>query len=159
MARESAGQKRGRIMDAGLRLFVDPGYFNTNVPQLAKTAGVSVGTIYHYFRNKEDLAAAIFVHHIAEYNRQMLTALEQERTVEARVKSTVRITLLFIERNPDVARFLFFARHDEFIAMDNPHLKPVDRDELNKYMHRLLRQGMYLFNSSWCNRPLATVST
>ena len=72
----------------------------------------------------------------------MLTALERERTVEARVKTSVRTTLLLIERNPDVARFLFFARHDEFIAMDNPHLKPVDRDELNKYMHRLLRRGM-----------------
>lgn len=135
--------KRQRIMDAGLRLFVQQGYFNTNIPRLAAAAGVSVGTIYHYFRSKEDLAAALFVHNIGVYREHMLGALGGAASVEARVKIAVRETLVFIERSPDVARFLFFARHDEFINRDNTHLRPVDRDELNKYMHKFLREGMH----------------
>lgn len=135
-------EKRERIMTAALRLFVEPGYFNTTVPDLAAAAGVSVGTIYHYFKSKEDLAAALFVLHIERYRERMLSALQGQPALEPRIKTTVRETLTFIEREPEVARFLFFARHDEFIRMDNPHLGPVDRDELNKYMHRFLRQGM-----------------
>ncbi len=134
--------KRDRIMEAALRLFVAQGYFNTNVPGLAMAAGVSVGTIYHYFRSKEDIAAALFVEHVAEFRTQMLEALQPELTVEGRVKTTVRTVLRFIERQPEIARYLFFARHDEFIQMDNPQLRPVARDELNRYMHRFLRQGM-----------------
>ena len=142
MPEQSTKDKRLRIMNTALHLFVEQGYFNTNVPKLAQAAGVSVGTIYHYFRSKEDVAAALFVRHIGAYRARMLGVLEEARSLEAQVKTAVRETLIFIERDPEVARFLFFARHDEFISADNTHLRPVDRDDLNKYMHKFLRQGM-----------------
>ncbi len=142
MTEHPTQDKRARIMETALHLFVAEGYFNTNVPRLASAAGVSVGTIYHYFRSKEDVAAALFVRHIGEYRDQLLHALEAAGSLEAAIKTAVRETLIFIERDPEVARFLFFARHDEFISADNTHLRPVARDELNKYMHALLRQGM-----------------
>lgn len=136
------GAKRDRIMRASLDLFVRRGYFNTTVPNLADAAGVSVGTIYNYFASKEDLAATLFVEHIGAFRREMLAAVQGEQDLEDQIKTTVRTILIFIERRPEVARFLFFARHDEFIGDDNPQLQSVNRDTLNQHMHKFLREGM-----------------
>ena len=44
---------RDRILAAALKLFVEQGYFNTNVPDLSRESKCSVGSIYHNFKNKE----------------------------------------------------------------------------------------------------------
>ena len=54
-------RKRQRILQAGTRLFVAQGYRKTSVDEIARDAGVSKGTVYLYFKNKNDL----LVHAIA----------------------------------------------------------------------------------------------
>lgn len=52
--------KRQRILDAALKLFLKTGYDGTAIPPIAKEAGVSVGTIYRYFDSKEALVNELF---------------------------------------------------------------------------------------------------
>lgn len=46
------------ILRAALELFAERGYHATNVPLIAEHARVSVGTLYHYFENKEHVVTA-----------------------------------------------------------------------------------------------------
>lgn len=48
------------IENAACRLFMEKGYTNTSVPQIAKAAGVSPANIYVYFRSKLDILTAIY---------------------------------------------------------------------------------------------------
>jgi len=52
--------KRERISDAAIAVFAEKGYHAARVSDVAKEAGVADGTIYLYFRNKEDLLLSIF---------------------------------------------------------------------------------------------------
>jgi TetR/AcrR family fatty acid metabolism transcriptional regulator len=52
--------KRERITDAAIAVFAEKGYHAARVSDVAKEAGVADGTIYLYFRNKEDLLLSIF---------------------------------------------------------------------------------------------------
>ena len=52
--------KRVRITDAAVLVFAQKGYHAARVSDVAKEAGVADGTIYLYFRNKEDLLLSIF---------------------------------------------------------------------------------------------------
>ncbi len=52
--------KRERITDAAILVFANKGYHAARVSDVAKQAGVADGTIYLYFRNKEDLLLSIF---------------------------------------------------------------------------------------------------
>lgn len=54
------GEKEHAIYDAALQLFAERGYAGTAVPELAREAGVSVGTIYRYFKDKEALVNALY---------------------------------------------------------------------------------------------------
>jgi len=51
-------EKKERIINAGLQLFCEKGYYNTNTAEIAKKAGVSTGLVYSYFKNKDDIFAA-----------------------------------------------------------------------------------------------------
>src|SRR4029078_11073800 len=52
--------KRSAILDAALELFVERGYYGTPVPLVAERAGVGAGTIYRYFKSKEDLGNVLY---------------------------------------------------------------------------------------------------
>lgn len=53
-------EKRERILQGALRAFAKKGFYNTKVSEIASEAGVADGTIYLYFKNKDDLLISLF---------------------------------------------------------------------------------------------------
>src|SRR5438105_5621711 len=59
--RESrSNDKRGRIMDAAVKVFAEHGFHSATVAEIARAAGVADGTIYLYFKSKDDLLLRLF---------------------------------------------------------------------------------------------------
>ena len=59
--RDSApSPKRDAILRAAIDVFADRGYFNAQVADVARAAGVAAGTVYLYFKSKDDLLVSIF---------------------------------------------------------------------------------------------------
>src|SRR3984893_2618135 len=52
-------RKRAVIVDAALKAFLDAGYAEASVNQIAATAGVSIKTLYRHFESKDDLFSAV----------------------------------------------------------------------------------------------------
>lgn len=57
--KRQAIEMKKRIQTAALDLFNQKGFENVSIEELAQEAGCSVGNIYHYFKNKEALAASV----------------------------------------------------------------------------------------------------
>ncbi len=68
----SIGMKE-KILEAAFTLFCDQGYYQTTTNEIAKTAGVSIGSLYSYFKDKD----AIFLEILQRYHQQF-TALHDE---------------------------------------------------------------------------------
>ena len=62
----AAGDKREAILRAATRVFAHNGYFNSKVADIAREAGVADGTVYLYFKSKEDILHSIFDQNMAE---------------------------------------------------------------------------------------------
>ena len=62
----SGGEKRGRILRAAVKIFSRKGFFNSKVSEIARAAEVADGTIYLYFRNKDDLLISLFEEKMGE---------------------------------------------------------------------------------------------
>ena len=58
--RSERGDKRDALLRAAIETFAARGYFNSQVADVARTAGVAAGTVYLYFRGKDDLLISIF---------------------------------------------------------------------------------------------------
>src|SRR6185295_15743974 len=54
------GPKRDAILRAAIDTFAERGYFNAQVADVARAAGVAAGTVYLYFKSKDDLLVSIF---------------------------------------------------------------------------------------------------
>lgn len=66
--------KRDRILDAATRVFARRGFFAAQVADVAKRAGVAAGTVYLYFKSKDDLLISLF-------ERTMTAAIADARSV------------------------------------------------------------------------------
>ena len=75
----AAPPKRDAILRAAIDVFAESGYFNAQVADVARVAGVAAGTVYLYFRSKDDLLVSIF-------ERSMRDALAEGRAAVADVK-------------------------------------------------------------------------
>ncbi|HHJ53724.1 MAG TPA: TetR/AcrR family transcriptional regulator [Caldithrix abyssi] len=53
-------QKKSKIIEAAVEVFAEKGFYNANVRDVARRAGVADGTIYVYFKGKDDLLISLF---------------------------------------------------------------------------------------------------
>src|SRR5712672_3440146 len=58
--RPVVGDKREAILRAAISVFARNGYFNSKVADIAREAGVADGTVYLYFKSKEEILHSIF---------------------------------------------------------------------------------------------------
>ena len=52
---QRAIEKKEKIIESGFNLICENGYYNTNTAEIAKSAGVSTGIVYQYFKDKYDI--------------------------------------------------------------------------------------------------------
>ena len=58
--RAAVPDKREAILRAATKVFAESGYFNSKVADVARVAGVADGTVYLYFKSKEEILRSIF---------------------------------------------------------------------------------------------------
>ena len=64
-------EKYQAILDAATEAFAEYGYFSCQVSKIAKLAGVADGTIYLYFKNKEDILVSLFSERMGQFIQEI----------------------------------------------------------------------------------------
>ena len=98
--RKSSSEVRRRLLDAGAQLIAGQGFAATNSNQIAKTAGVGVGSFYSHFPDKHRLLEQIlgdFTHALRE---RSLAASSTSRELEAQVRALVEAAVGLAEEQP-----------------------------------------------------------
>src|SRR5947207_775573 len=98
--------KRERILDAAVRVFAAEGFYNAKVSQIAQAAGVADGTIYLYFKSKDDLLISLFEDRMERINENLRQAIAGESNAIDRLKRVVRLHLELIESNRHMAEVI-----------------------------------------------------
>jgi len=95
LSRNGAAGKRELILRAATRVFARNGYFNSKVADIARAAGVADGTVYLYFKSKEEILHSIFDQNMAEAiaSGRRLIANVKETTVMVKVADNVKIEM------------------------------------------------------------------
>lgn len=63
---KDGAEKRNRILRAAIQIFSRKGFYNSKVSEIARASGVADGTIYLYFKNKDDLLISLFEEKMGE---------------------------------------------------------------------------------------------
>jgi AcrR family transcriptional regulator len=70
------GERREQIVNAAIKLFSEQGYYSTTIQHIAREAGISVGLIYQYFRDKDDVLFLTLKLVLDTYEKEIPAALE-----------------------------------------------------------------------------------
>ncbi len=93
--REDTRTKRQMILDAAGDLFAKQGYENTTISDIAQAAGVAVGTVYLYFRNKHEIYTSVSLDWVSAIAQTLqdpgITGLPIEQIPRAMIEASFRI--------------------------------------------------------------------
>lgn len=101
--RAPAGDKREAILRAAITVFAHNGYFNSKVADIAREAGVADGTVYLYFKSKEEILHSVFDRSVEE---ALAEAKEKIESISDPREKLRQIAYLHLERlgaNRDLA--------------------------------------------------------
>lgn len=117
--------KEEEIKAAALKLFVEFGFHGTPTSKIAKEAGVANGTLFHYFKTKEDLIVALYNHTKDSLNRHLLETYHAENTLKDKMKSIYVSSLDWgLAHKPE----FYFIQQFHF----SPHLAKVSAEDIEK---------------------------
>jgi TetR/AcrR family transcriptional regulator, fatty acid metabolism regulator protein len=97
--------KRERILAAAERIFARHGFFAAKVSDVAKEAGVADGTIYLYFKNKDDLLISLFERRMQQLNGGLKAAIAGKPPREA-LRAFVRTYMQILQAEPTATEVL-----------------------------------------------------
>ena len=101
-----AADKRERILRAAIRVFARKGFYSTRVSEIAKAAGVADGTIYLYFKNKDDVLISIFQDRISKLLDTLSAAIAAEPTFEGKLRACVDLQLGLLTDSRELAEVI-----------------------------------------------------
>ena len=107
-------EKKRKIVEAGLKVFGEKGFYKTTTVEIAKVAGVSTGIVYSYFKDKKDIflhALRLYFDNIFLPMEQALQSVEPPIDLENTVRAFIQITIRSHKEN--------MTAHEEMIAMSH----------------------------------------
>lgn len=129
-------EKRMEIIEAALQLFSERGFEKATVDEIANKANVGKGTIYLYFKNKEQIFMAV----IEEGLSKMITHLSQifsHGSFMTQLREMITYHFKFVEENKDFYK-IFLKERLNFCFYDNPSKTKIV--ELHHQLYRLLEE-------------------
>jgi AcrR family transcriptional regulator len=122
-------ERRRQIMDAALACFARKGYHNTTMDDIVAESGLSKGTLYWYFKSKDDLFLSLVKSFFLDMRQDFENILEQHTTASGRLRAIAQGFVQFFHETED-----FFSVFFEF------WMQSTLNEELNQLFSNVLVQ-------------------
>lgn len=148
-------ENREAILCAGLEVFSTIGYDNATITDVVKASGLSVGTFYNYYGDKDSVFAELVDGLVRESQVALAEAREQATSMESFVSDAFHAYSEIIFRNPDMQKLIVKNTHafrqfvfggdqieNLFTDMENDMNRAIDGGLLPKFPVRLMVSAM-----------------
>ncbi|MDQ0351199.1 TetR/AcrR family fatty acid metabolism transcriptional regulator [Alkalibacillus filiformis] len=91
------------ILDAAVEVIAENGYHHSQVSKIAKKAGVADGTIYLYFKNKEDILVSLFEEKMGQFVSKIKDEIEQIDAADQKLYKLIEMHFQQLSDDPSLA--------------------------------------------------------
>lgn len=123
-------EKKKLILDAAVKVFARRGFYNARISEIASNAGVADGTIYNYFKNKDDLLISIFDESISEIINRFRKEIAGTLDPAEQIRTFALLHFQIVENQPDLAKVLQLE-----LRQSNHFIKEYAGTSLNDYLN------------------------
>ena len=100
MSKEKSREgRREEILLAALQAFGEKGIYNSRIEEVAAAAGIGKGTVYEYFRSKEELISAALRYEMETFANAVKNSADREGSVRDKLKAMVETVMLHHQQN------------------------------------------------------------
>ncbi|HLQ83544.1 MAG TPA: TetR/AcrR family transcriptional regulator [Pseudogracilibacillus sp.] len=121
--------KYGQIIEAAMQVIAENGYHASQVSKIAKQADVADGTIYLYFKNKEDILVSVFKEKMGSFIKQIEHKIKQEVTANDQLLALIESHFKQLSENKYLAIVT---------QLELRQSKPQLREEINNVLKEYL---------------------
>ncbi|NNU83097.1 TetR/AcrR family transcriptional regulator [Geobacillus sp. BMUD] len=122
------------IIETAMKLFAEKGYHATSMQEIAERSGVAKGSIYNYFKSKEELAVSIFRYHYEVLFHQ-LKQIEADPALTARERFCRQLTV----------QIQLFDEHKELVQMQLGEQAAKVSDEVRHLVFRIRAHTLHWY--------------
>jgi len=123
--------KQEQILKAALKLFVEYGFHGTPTSKIAREAGVSNGTLFHYYKTKDELVVVLYIYIKTKLTGCIDSARIEGETIKATFKRMFISSMYWALENP-----IEFRYSQQFHS--SPYLSMVSHEEILKQTKYLM---------------------
>lgn len=98
--------RRSEILANAERIFAQKGFHNTTMAEIAAASGFAIGTLYQYFRGKEELYASMVTEKLMLMYAEITEAVLKKEDLVDRIKILILSHFKFVEQNMDFCRLI-----------------------------------------------------
>ncbi len=125
-------------IDAAAKIVETEGFQSLTARKVASKIGYTVGTLYHVFRNFDDLVIHLNARTIDEMAELIQKAVKRKRSPESRIRMMTEVYVNYATEHPDRWRLVF--EHQAPRGLPTPELMKVRRDVLFEMVAENLRE-------------------
>jgi len=125
------------IQEAAIRVISRKGMASATMQEIAKEAGVAKGTIYLYFRDREELVEKTFETAIGELHKRLDAALDSDGPFADRLRAVITAKLAFFNENREFFRLYHTLRMPEGSATQQRRQKRTCQPQYRARVDRL----------------------
>jgi len=140
---EREASERG-IKSAALKLFSEKGFYATSTRDITEAAGVSKGTLYWYFKSKEEVAFSLVSDMLSDFLELIEATRDEEDSVATRLERMVASVAELYYRETDYLRLLWKFRADRAYIFSEDYTEKVASYyvRIRKALEAMVEQGI-----------------
>jgi TetR/AcrR family fatty acid metabolism transcriptional regulator len=128
--KKNNNDKRERILKAATQIFAQHGFYKSTISQIARQANVADGTIYLYFKNKDDLLICLFEEEMNKITHNMKEQVTKVEGFENKIRTFIKVHLELISGNKELAEVLQIE-----LRQSHKFMKEYMGSTLNEYLN------------------------
>ena len=142
ISQSSALDKKEKILEAALSLFVQFGFHGTPTSKIAKLAGVSNGTLFHYFATKEALVVALYLKLKETLNQAVAQNFEAHTDLKSQLRHMFLNSLYWGLENQEAFHFIQQFQHSPYTATISPEQLEMSAQWYINMLENGVKQGV-----------------
>jgi TetR/AcrR family fatty acid metabolism transcriptional regulator len=139
MPSQISQDKHNRIIEAAIKVFAKKGFFNARISEIAKEANVADGTIYLYFKSKDDILIHLFEESMDRLIKLIQSELAKEDNPISKLKRFIQLHFTLVEGNPNLAEVITVE-----LRQSNKFMKEYNNVKFRDYLNLIssvIREG------------------
>jgi TetR/AcrR family transcriptional regulator of autoinduction and epiphytic fitness len=155
---EEKQERREMILEAARKRFQRFGYSKTTMDEIASDAGISKGTIYLYFENKEDIFNELLASEALEMERYLYRKVKDETSVLLQLEMIFSCALDYLEKHPFLDNILsrdvdmvspriikyVFSVEERYVSVVEDYVRRgIDKGEIKPFNPRITAYILY----------------